>query len=72
MTFYPGRQNFQELPYRQDTPLAVRLIRVTLPNGETELLATSLLDEEAYPREAFLHLYALHWQEEVRFDVLKE
>lgn len=69
--FYPRRQNFQELPYRQDTPLAVRLICVTLPNGETELLATSLLDEKAYPSKDFGHLYALRWQEEVRFDVLK-
>lgn len=59
------------MPYQQDTPLAVRLIRVELANGETELLATSLLDEEAYPTQAFAHLYALRWQEEVRFDVLK-
>ena len=69
--FYPRRQDFQGLPYQQDTPLAVRLIRVTLPNGEIELLATSLLDEEAYPSEDFGHLYALRWQQEVRFDVLK-
>ena len=59
------------MPYQKDTPLAVRLVRVTLPDGETELLATSLLDEEAYPTEDFAHLYALRWQEEVRFDVLK-
>lgn len=71
VNFYPRRQDFQELPYQQDTPLAVRLIRVTLPNGETELLATSLLNQEAYPSENFSHLYALRWQEEVRFDVLK-
>ena len=49
----------------------MRLIRVILPDGETELLATSLLDEEVYPTEDFAHLYALRWQEEVRFDVLK-
>ncbi len=71
VNFYPRRQNFQGLPYRKDTPLAVRLIRVTLPDGQTELLATSLLDEEAYPTEDFAHLYARRWQQEVRFDVLK-
>ena len=71
VNFYPRRQDFQELPYQKDTPLAVRLIRVELPNGETELLATSLLDNKAYPTEDFAHLYALRWQEEVRFDVLK-
>ena len=69
--FYPRKQNFQDLPYQKSTPLAVRLIRVTLPDGETELLATSLLNEEAYPAEDFAHLYALRWQQEVRFDILK-
>ncbi|MGB5561520.1 MAG: IS4 family transposase [Sedimenticolaceae bacterium] len=40
-------------------PLRVRLIRVELNNGEVEVLATSLLDEKAYPRRAFAKIYAL-------------
>jgi len=71
VNFYPRRQNFQGLPYQKDTPLAVRLIRISLPDGATELLATSLLNEEAYPTKDFAQLYALRWQQEVRFDVLK-
>lgn len=42
-------------------PLRVRLIRVELNSGEIEVLATSLLDEKAYPRSAFAKLYALRW-----------
>lgn len=41
-------------------PLRVRLIRVEL-NGEVEVLATSLLDQKAYPQRAFAKLYALRW-----------
>lgn len=42
-------------------PIALRLIRVQLKGGETEVLATSLLDEEAYPRTWFKRLYHLRW-----------
>lgn len=42
-------------------PLTVRLIRVELNSGEIEVLATSLLDEKAYPQRAFAKLYALRW-----------
>jgi hypothetical protein len=39
----------------------LRLIRVQLKGGETEVLATSLLDEEAFPRAWFKRLYHLRW-----------
>jgi hypothetical protein len=42
-------------------PLSLRLIRVQLKGGETEVLATSLLDEEAFPRAWFKRLYHLRW-----------
>ena len=42
-------------------PIARRLIRVKLKNGEVEVLATSLLDEYAYPTAWFKHLYHLRW-----------
>ncbi len=48
----------QQLP---TDPLPVRLIRVELSSGEVEVLATSLLEEKAYPRGAFAKLYALRW-----------
>jgi len=42
-------------------PISLRLIRVKLKGGETEVLATSLLDEEAYPMGWFKRLYHLRW-----------
>jgi len=42
-------------------PIPLRLIRVQLKGGETEVLATSLLDEEAYSNAWFKHLYHLRW-----------
>ncbi|MEJ2388331.1 MAG: IS4 family transposase [Chromatiaceae bacterium] len=42
-------------------PLPLRLIRVPLKGGEIEVLATSLLDEAAYPRAWFKPLYHLRW-----------
>ena len=38
-------------------PIPLRLIRVQLNGGETEVLATSLLDEESYPMGGFKRLY---------------
>lgn len=41
--------------------LRLRLIRLCLKGGEEALLITSLLDEEAFPRSLFKHLYHLRW-----------
>jgi hypothetical protein len=42
-------------------PISLRLIRVKLKGGEIEVLATSLLDEDAYPHAWLKHLYHLRW-----------
>jgi hypothetical protein len=42
-------------------PIPVRLVRVTLANGETEVLATSLLAEQEWPSVWFKGLYHLRW-----------
>jgi hypothetical protein len=39
----------------------VRLVRVTLKSGETEVLATSLLDGAAFPTHVFTQLYYFCW-----------
>lgn len=51
--------------------LRLRLIRVELPNSQTEVLMTTLLDGEAYAEEEFKQLYAWRWLEETYFDRLK-
>lgn len=54
-----------------DQPVALRLVRLTLPTGETEILATSLLDSVLYPDEAFMELYAQRWAAETDFRTQK-
>ncbi len=51
--------------------IKVRLVRLTLVNGETEVLITSLLDEELYPTDDFGGLYFLRWGSETFYDLLK-
>lgn len=48
-----------------------RLIRVRLPNGKQQLLATSLLDRHRYPARGFADLYHQRWGIEEAFKVLK-
>lgn len=55
-----------------DTPVTLRLIRVILETGDTEILATSLLDSERYPACDFKSLYHLRWGVETDFRYLKQ
>jgi len=41
--------------------IKVRLIRVELPSGETEILVTSLLDKEKFAHDVFTELYHMRW-----------
>lgn len=49
----------------------VRLIKVTLDTGETEVLLTTLCDRRRYPTQEFKALYAWRWHEETFFDRIK-
>lgn len=51
--------------------LRVRLITVRLATGELEVLATSLLDEAAYPTEEFAAVYWRRWRQETFYGRLK-
>jgi hypothetical protein len=48
----------QELP---SDPIRVRLVRVRLPGGETEVLAISVLEETRLPARLFKALYHRRW-----------
>jgi hypothetical protein len=63
VTIQPGKEAQEQCRlYGLPTePIQVRLVKVQLVTGETEILATSLLDETAYPSHAFKHLYHLRW-----------
>ena len=52
-------------------PLKVRLIKVFLDSGETEVLVTSLLEESLYPYSLFKELYHLRWGIEEEYKTIK-
>ena len=52
-------------------PLKVRLIKVILDSGETEVLVSSLLNESLYPYSLFKELYHLRWGIEEGYKTLK-
>jgi hypothetical protein len=49
----------------------VRLLKVTLETGETEVLLTTLCDRRRYPTQEFKAVYFWRWGEETFFDRLK-
>jgi hypothetical protein len=51
--------------------LFIRLVKVKLDTGETEVLATSLLDEKEFPASDFGGLYHLRWNSETNNNTLK-
>lgn len=53
-------------------PIRLRLIRIDLKSGETEVLITSLLDMDIYPYEQFEALYHLRWPVEEDYKFLKQ
>lgn len=63
----------QKFVAAHDLPEAVkvRLIRVKLDNGETEVLLTTLLDSKRYPRIEFKRVYGWRWGEETFFGRMK-
>jgi hypothetical protein len=52
-------------------PVTVRLIRVVTPEGRVRVLATSLLDDAAWPAADFASLYHQRWRIEEAFKRLK-
>jgi hypothetical protein len=52
-------------------PVRVRLLRIELNTGETEILVTSLTDMDKYPYELFADLYHCRWPIEEDYKSLK-
>jgi len=57
-----------EKEYEKDTPLKVKLVRINLPSGETEVLITSLLNGRKYTNGIFKELYFKRWKVETFYD----
>lgn len=52
-------------------PLPVRLVRIELPTGEIEVLASSLLDIPHFPYAVFKELYSHRWPVEEDYKCMK-
>jgi len=65
------RKLLKDYPEWFDKEITCRLIKVTLSNGESEILCTSLIDMEKYLHEDFCELYHYRWNEEEAYKLLK-
>jgi hypothetical protein len=65
------KKMLSDFPDWQDKEISCRLIRIDLPNGESEILCTSLTDMEKYLYEDFSELYHYRWNEEEAYKLLK-
>ncbi len=69
----PHAAGLRELVRQGSLPatVRVRLLKFTLPSGETEVLLTDLCDPSAYPRADFFPLYGRRWGQETYYDRFK-
>ena len=65
------RNKLSDDPDIQDATVTCRLIKVILPDGNKEILCTSLLDTDKYPYAEFAELYHYRWNEEEAYKLLK-
>ena len=72
VNIYPGQhRKIVDKEYNSNTKVKVRLVRVELPDGEVELLITSLMDIKRYPTGLFKELYFNRWGIETFYDEFK-
>ena len=65
-----SKKRLQELGF-EFKPFKFRLVKIILNTGETEVLATSLLDSEKFNLTFLKETYELRWGIEVNYDHLK-
>lgn len=63
----PAPESQKKLPKE----LTLRFLRIPLPDGEVEILVTSLEDKKVFPYKELKKLYAKRWRIETYFQILK-
>ncbi len=76
ITIYPSREAIEQLREHgyivtPKTELKIRLVKVKLPDGETEILLTNLYDARIYSVSMLKALYFIRWKIETTFDKQK-
>jgi hypothetical protein len=64
-------KSFKELPYKLESTIKVRMLRIELKSGEIEILMASLLDTIKYPLKEFAQLYFERWKVETFYNRFK-
>lgn len=65
------RNLLKDYPGMFEEQVKCRLVSVVLPNGEKEILCTSLMDSQKYPVEDIAELYHYRWNEEEGYKLFK-
>jgi hypothetical protein len=65
------RNLLKDYPGMFEEQVKCRLVSVELPNGEKEILCTSLMDSQKYPVEDIAELYHYRWNEEEGYKLFK-
>jgi hypothetical protein len=74
VTIHPSQSVVKE--YRREglpvpNPIALRIVKASLPNGKKILFATTLLDAARYSRSELVGLYHMRWEQEEHFKLIK-
>lgn len=75
--FYPPYSSVKKLRQKgieisKHTPIRIRLVKVELPSGQTEVLITNLYDTNLYSVKDLGEVYGLRWGIETYYGYLKE
>lgn len=65
------QQRWMERYGLETDPIRVRLVKVPLATGETEVLGTDLLDSQQYPPDSLKQVYGWRWGVETYWDQVK-
>ena len=54
------------------TPITIRMVKIVLDTGETEVLVTNVYDTDIYTQEDLKEVYHLRWGIETYYGYIKE
>lgn len=74
--FRPSQKSIEQLQpmgikVTKDTSIDLRLVKIPLKSGETEILITNLYSQQSYSREDLKQVYFMRWGVETCFGILK-
>lgn len=65
------RELLKDYPWIFEKVIKCRLVSIVLPNGEKEIICTSLMDSRKFPVEDIKELYHYRWNEEEGYKLFK-